>query len=119
MDLDVKAFVGNLEVIGNGIVHANSDQPLNLLIGGALEMTFEFKTDNENKEFQTRYRVENNQWIWELINYNNSLGTGVIRPINIGNLKDRRLFASFFIWTPNPNENNRIINYVIYLEKES
>lgn len=118
MDL-VTAFVGNLEVIGNGIVHVNENQPLNLLIDKNLEMSFEFIVDSNNKDSNTTTRIEGNKLIWELTNYTNSLGEGIILPIELGTLKERKMYASFFIWTPNEKETRRIINYAIYLEKEA
>jgi len=118
MDL-VTAFVGNLEVVGNGIVHVTEDQPLNLLIDKNLEMSFEFIVDSENKDARTSSRIEGKKWIWELTNYTNSLGVGLILPTELGMLKERKLYASFFIWTPNEKDGRRIVNYVIYLEKEA
>lgn len=117
MESFVTSFVGDLEVIGNGTVHTNNEQRLNLLIDGILEMEFEFLTDNENKDFQTSSRVEGSKWIWVLTNYTSSLGTGVLSPLHIGTLKERKLYASFWIMTPNTTDSWRIINYVIYLKK--
>lgn len=119
MELNVKAQIGNLEVIGDGTVHANMEQKLNLVIGGTLDMEFDFIQDKNDKEFRTKSRVDGGKWIWELTNYNNSLGTGVITPIEIGTLKARKLYVSFWIWTPEEGTGRRIINYVVYLEKEA
>jgi hypothetical protein len=119
MEINVKAQVGNLEVIGDGTVHVNMEQKLNLVIGGILDMEFEFLQDKNNKGFRTNSKVEGNKWIWELTNYNNTLGTGVITPIEIGTLRARKLYVSFWIWTPDEGIGRRIINYVVYLEKEA
>jgi hypothetical protein len=116
MEIKVKSFIGNLEIIGNGTVHSNEEQPLLLEID-TLEMGFIFVRDEKNKETRTESAVVGSRWNWELTNYVNSLGQGIISPVEIGTLKARRLFVSFYIWTPNEKENRRIINYVIYLEK--
>jgi hypothetical protein len=118
MTQKVKAYSGNLEIIGNGTAHVNSEQPLLLVIGGNLEMEFEFLSDSKDSEFRTSYRVEEGKWIWELTNYNNSLGSGIISPLQVGTLEERKLFVSFFVWTPNEKEGRRIVNYVVYQEKE-
>lgn len=110
----IKTFVGDLEVIENGIVHANNDQPLRLIID-ELEMTFHFNSDPENKQLSTISKVVDKNLIWELTNYTNPLGSGVISPLELGSLNNRKLYASFFVWTPNEYDGKRIINYVIYL----
>ncbi len=114
----VKAYMGDLEIIGDGTAHVNQEQQLSLVIDGKLEMGFEFLSDSKNSEFKTSYRVEDNKWIWELTNYNNSLGTGIISPLQVGTLDEKKLFVTFFVWTPNEKEGRRIVNYVVYQEKE-
>ena len=114
----VKAFTGNLEIIGNGTAHVNLEQPLNLVIGGNLKMEFEFIHDTKNSNFRTTYRVEDGKWIWELYNYINSLGSGIITPIQVGTLEERKLFVSFYVWTPDEKEGRRVVNYVVYQEME-
>lgn len=119
MDSLVKAKLGNLDVIGNGVVHTNTDQSLTLIIGGELEMEFVFVQDKSIKGFITKSKVEDKKWFWILTNYTNPLGTGVITPIEIGTLDGNKLYASFFIWTPEESSEKRIINYVVYIAKEA
>jgi hypothetical protein len=117
MTLNVKNFVGDLEVIHNGTIHVTKDKPLVLQIDD-LKMKFNFLIDNKEKSFHTNYFVKDDTLHWELTNYTNSLGTGIIEPVIIGTLKRRKLYASFFVWTPNANEERRIINFVLYLGEE-
>jgi len=117
METPVKAFVGDLEVISNGIAHVNKDLHLKLEID-TLEMEFHFISDQENKGLLTKSRVEGNKWIWELINYKSSFGSGLVSPIELGLLRDRRLCCSFYIWATDSEIDEKIISYGIYLKKE-
>lgn len=112
----VKAYAGNLEVIGEGNVHVSEERPLKLLIGKDLEMEFNFISDSSNKESKTSYRTEGEKWIWELTNYDNALGSGVLNPIEVGTLSARKLFVSFFSWRPDINSASRIVSYIVYQE---
>jgi hypothetical protein len=116
MENKVKAYAGNLEVIGEGNVHISEERPLKLLIGKDLEMEFNFISDSSTKKFNTSYRTEGKKWIWELTNYDNPLGSGVLNPIEVGTLNSRKLFVSFFSWRPNTNSENRIVSYIVYQE---
>jgi ribosome biogenesis protein Nip4 len=113
----VKAFIDDLEVIGNGTVHVSDEKKLKLYLEENMEMEFEFVEDKTTREFKAESKAEKNNLVWVLTNYNNPLGTGVITPIEIGNIRNRKLFASFFVWTPDESLDVRIINYVIYLKK--
>jgi hypothetical protein len=115
--MNVKSYIGNLEIIGNGNVHVSAENPLNLIIGNELEMEFIFLPDTKDKNFRTTYKTEGKKWIWELFNFNNPLGTGVLKPIEVGTLNAKKLFVSFYSWKPNENSEVRIVNYVIYQEK--
>ena len=112
---NIETFVGDLKVIKDGTVHISNESKLKLKID-TLEMEFDFISDTENKETKFDRVVNGNKWIWKLTNFNNSLGEGVLVPLAIGTLKNCKLFASFFVWTPDTNLGKRIINYVLYLK---
>ena len=117
--MNVKAYVGNLEVIGDGYVHISDDNRLSLVIGDELEMEFTFLVDTKDKSPRTTYKAEGKKWSWELFNYVNPLGTGLLKPIEVGTLNSRKLFVSFYSWKPNENLDKRLINYVVYQEREA
>lgn len=116
----VKAYVGDLEVVGNGIVQVTKDKNLLLVLGSILKMEFKFESDKENNEFSiNRHIGKNKRLIWTLTNFNNALGTGIINPIELGSLSKRKVFVGFFVWSPVPKSGNRIVNYTIYLGDKS
>jgi hypothetical protein len=94
------------------------EKKLKLYLEENMEMEFEFVDDKSTREFKAESKAEKNRLVWILTNYNNSLGTGVLSPIEIGNIRKRRLFVSFFIWTPDASRGFRLVNYVVYLKKE-
>ena len=108
---EIKAFTGDLEIIGNGLAPATKDMPVKIKIDD-LELEFEFVTDKTNNANVERRVVDKKLYI-VLTNFNNSLGTGMIEPIEFGHIKNRKLYVSFWIWTPSVEEGRRIINWTI------
>jgi intein/homing endonuclease len=114
MPVKVTAFVGDMEVIGNGIVQVSNSQQLILNIDN-LKMSFCFSSDTNNPSSKWSSVVEGDTLVWQLVNFNNSLGEGVLNQIKIGALNKRELFATFYVWTIDKNQGFRNVNYVIYL----
>lgn len=113
----IKTFVGDLEVIKDATVHLADDSKLTIIIE-TLEMEFDFISNKENKETKFERDVIGNKWIWKLTNFDNSLGQGILVPVEIGTLHNNKLFATFFIWTPDVKSGRRIVNYVLYIKNE-
>ena len=112
-----KTFVGSLEVIESKIVHVTMDNELSIQIDD-LNLFVTFINDKDDKSKVKREVV--NETTLRIIcnNFENSLGEGLLSPLEIGILGGRKLFLSFFVWTPNLSQGRRIINYCLYLEKE-
>jgi len=109
--LNLKSFTGDLEIVGNGVAPAIKGLPLRIKIED-LEIEFEFNTDKSNDTRIERRVVEKKLFI-VLTNFNNSLGTGIIDPMEFARLKNRKMYLSFWIWTPSSEEGKRIINWTI------
>lgn len=113
---DVKAFCGDLEVIGNGIAPSTIDLPLSIKIKD-LELMFRFETD-DSKEMKIEEKVNGKKLTLILMNFDNSLGSGVIEPVEFGFMDKRKLYLSYWIWTPSKNDAKRIINWTLLQGKE-
>lgn len=111
----VKAFVGDLEVIESGTVHVGLNRNLKLQIGNNMAMEFLFVEDKKKEKGSIKTRIDGKKMIWTLFNFENTIGEGIINPLEVGTFNDRRIYLSFYISTPNKDNENRIINYVIYL----
>lgn len=116
--INVKTLVGEYEILKSGVVHVSDANPLCLTIGN-LEMKFIFAVNISTSESSWEAKVDDNILIWKLVNFNNTLGQGLLTPLKLGKINNRELLASFFVWTPNLSEGLRIINYVLYIGKET
>ena len=96
---EIKSFCGDLEVIGNGIAPSTINLPLSIKIKD-LELTFEFDSDN-SKEMKVERRIDGKKLTLLLLNFDNSLGSGIIEPVEFGFLDNRKLFLSYWIWNVN------------------
>jgi hypothetical protein len=108
----IKSFVGELEVIGNGIVPALTEAKLRLAVN-ELQFEFEFVVDKEHTGFKVERKVIEKKLTFILTNFENSLGSGILNPLEIGHLNSKRLYISFWVWTPNLTEGIRLINWTM------
>ncbi|GEP52722.1 hypothetical protein FNO01nite_33940 [Flavobacterium noncentrifugens] len=115
--LKISSFVGEYEIVGNGCAPSLIDMPLKLKIN---DLTFEFNfiSDSDNKETKvTKRNVDGKVGIFDLINFDNPLGTGALTPWHIGTISGRKLYISFWIWTPSSNDGKRIIDWTLMLDQ--
>jgi hypothetical protein len=106
----ITSYVGDLEVIGNGIAPSNIESKLKLVLDD-LQFEFDFVSDKENKGYTIVRKVIEKKLSFILTNFENALGTGVITPLEIGHHSGKRLYISFWVWTPNASEGVRIISW--------
>lgn len=115
--LTIKSFVGEYEIIGSGFAPSLLDMPLKIKVED-LTLEFNFISDSDEKERKVKKRnVENKTAIFDFINFENQLGSGSIAPWHIGSITGRKLFISFWVWTPNPTDGKRIINWTLMLDQ--
>lgn len=108
----VCSFVGDLEVVGNGTAPSSIESKLKLVFDD-LQFEFEFVNNKDVNSHSINSMVVEKKLVFLLTNFNNSLGTGLIRPLEIGHHNGRRLYISFWVITPNPSEGLRIINWTM------
>lgn len=117
--LKITSFVGEYEVIGNGCAPSLLDMPLKINVED-LSFEFNFISDSNNKETKVmKKNIDEKAGIFELVNFDNSLGTGTLAPWHVGTLHNRKLYISFWVWTPNAKDGKRIINWTLMLAQNS
>lgn len=97
----IKIKIGELDVYEKGSLINTDGKNIEILLGSKHQFTAEFKfsTDTENKE--TRFEAYNINKIGiglNFINFNNSLGTGNVKPVKVGWLEGRSLFLNFRVY---------------------
>lgn len=115
--LTINSFVGEYEVIGSGFAPSLLDMPLKIKVE---DLTFEFNfiSDSEEKERKVKKRnVDDKTAIFDFINFDNQLGSGSIAPWHLGAISGRKLFISFWVWTPSPKDGKRIVNWTLMLDQ--
>jgi len=113
--MNIKTYIGNLEVIDTKIVHVTRNSNLSIKIEN-LSIIIEFLNDKNEENKINREIISNTTLKIKCNNFNNSLGEGVLEPIEIGILDNKKMYLTFFVWTPNISLENRIVNYCLYLE---
>lgn len=100
--------VNGLKVLCDGSLVVSKEHPISFHIG---EMTFIFDfISDETGEYNTRQEHTGNTMVTHLINFNNSLGTGLKEPTKMGTLSTgESLYFSFAVHSI--SENPRIFHY--------
>lgn len=111
--MEIKTFIGNKELIKSEMLHLDqSSVRINI---SDLTLIFEFKSDTAVVEKVAKEIVNDKTLKIKCYNLDNSLGEGVLAPIEIGFIDNKNLYLSFFVWTPNKSEGKRLLNYCLYL----
>ncbi|MCP1464412.1 DUF6864 domain-containing function [Pseudomonas sp. S3E17] len=92
---EVKAYVSGYEVVATGEVHA-LNSPIDFHITG-LKLRFSF--ENIKDGTTARFASENVDGVLniKLINFNNTLGEGVLSPLPIASIDGRDIAVTFYV----------------------
>jgi len=110
----VSVTTSGKELINSGIVHLDSNEVTFKVRN--LIFVFKFVVDKNESRFETEADAENNQLTFKLYNFNNSLGQGLLTPLQLGTLSGKKLFISFFVHTTDAENALRSFQYCFYLE---
>lgn len=100
----MKIKVGDYDVLETGSVVGNLNESIDFELNTDLIHTLKlFFVDDDNKKEQgvlaKKSDTESKVIEMTFTNYNNSLGTGNIKPISLGNYNGRTLFFNFRIYS--------------------
>lgn len=110
----IKSIVGNLNVIHSETVHLSEGRTLTVSLDDTLFFEFVFSGDETGKTNIKTSITNDNKLVVNCINFNNSLGEGILSPVNIGKYQGKQLLLTFFVWTPDSGQGKRIFNYCLY-----
>ena len=95
----VKVSTAGNEVIASGTVHLTEPE-VKFEVAG-LTIKYQFLSDSEGGRF--RAEVINGEMVISLFNFTNSLGEGLLKPIELGALNGRPLLATCYVNTSEGN----------------
>lgn len=104
--------VDGKELLDSAVVHATDKDDITIDINGLI-LKFEFEDDSDDKTTGYRGGVFGNTFTMTLRNFNNVLGDGVLKPLEVGFYKNRKLYLTFFVNTMNNKE--RRFEYNLFL----
>lgn len=114
--MKVSVNVENKELVHSSVVHIQDNQDIELDIEG-LKLKFIFVEDEADKSSGYRGSVEDNVFVMSLKNFNNGLGEGVLKPIELGHLNNRKLYVTFYVNTL--SNQDRRFEYNLFLGEKS
>lgn len=91
------------------------DLKIDLTADTTINIIFNFLYEKGDGIKTTKQSPENGKVVFNLTNYNNSLGTGVTEPIEIGLLNDKKIYIIFYVYRLG-KETLPILDVSLYLE---
>lgn len=88
---------------------------INLTDDVIINIIFNFYYENGGDIKTTIHSPENGTIILSLTNYTNSLGTGITKPVKIGDLNNKGIYIIFYVYRLGINE-LPILDMSLYLE---
>lgn len=95
----IRKFVDDLEVIDSGVIHTDKDS-IDFLIND-FKFRFLILKDDKNKKMRIESNIsEDNdqpQLTIKLLNFDNPLGSGYLRPTELVEFKGSKIYVTFFL----------------------
>lgn len=117
--MSIQKFSGNYRMLDSGSVLAWSpEEGIDFLVeaeGLCFELHLRFLSI-ENAQQLIRPEVEGNVITLTCVNFDEPLGSGTSRPIELAETNGKKLFTSFWAYAPG-NGAARKIDYTFYIEK--
>lgn len=116
-------YFGNFELMeSNSILYYDSDSPIELemVFSNQLSITIKFvveKNDSEKTDLKIDVDTEKNIIVYKCVNFNNPLGTGTTKPVEIGKIGGKNIFVHFWLYAMGKDSVSRKIEYSIWKEK--
>lgn len=111
--IDLKITVGGKEILYSGTVTSTNNADVCFEVAERIKVRLKFESEDDSSQ-RLRAEVENNELIFTLINFNNSLGTEFTEPLEIGTYQGRTLYLHLRVYAI--NSSNRVINHTWYLD---
>ena len=73
--------------------------------------------DSNNQRLDYVANAENNTIEYKCLNFNNSLGTGTSKPVEIGAFNGKKLYIHFWIYAMGNDRDTRRLEYSIWKER--
>lgn len=100
------------DIIANGIAHTFDRENFEIEIRG-LRFVFEFRTDSNGQRIEQEVMSATGLKLL-LYNFNNTLGTGLTSPLELGTLSNRKLYFAFLVGALSESS-IRTVTYTFFL----
>lgn len=117
MDIELAQGDG-YKVIGSGSVMTFEHKPLKITVDPKAKqpvtLIIQFKNAKDTKKQDIHTATTDNTLTITLQNYNNSLGTGTIKPVEIGTFNSDRLWMHFRVYALD-DKSDKLFFYTFYI----
>lgn len=117
MNSDIKISVDEYEVYDSGVVISHENKEILFEVKN-LKVKMMFSSNPEKKGYDAQISLTEDRscMLLKLINFNNSMGTGLTKPVEIGTTNGSRLFLQFIVYRLGDSD-SRMISYTWLIQK--
>ena len=102
---DIKIESPSITVVATGTTISFNNEPIAITYGppeDRLKLIIEFTEDEKNKELKVDYKTTDPQTLRVICtNFDNPLGSGTLKPIEVGTISRRKLYIHFRVYPLN------------------
>lgn len=103
------------DIISNGTVFQFEEEDLIFHLD-SLEFRLKFVSDNGNARAIGKYDESKNELCMQLFNYDNSLGIGLTKPMEIGTVNDKNIYFICRVYTLGKQKENHMVHYTFFID---
>ena len=122
---EIDCTTGEMSVISSGFgitYDKEADYNIHVRFGDTFSFTVRiiFGADEPDGKPKMQPEIDEQKKVITLkcLNFNDFIGTGTIKPMNLATYKGRKIYFNFWVRTPGNGE-NREIRYCFYIEGEN
>lgn len=119
--MKIEKTSGNHAILDSGSIitfdkEANLEFQIEMNASFQFSLLFKFES-NASEQHELKSDVTDNSITLTCVNFDNSLGTGTTRPIQLATFEGKKVYINFWVYALSEKSLRKIV-YTIYIEKD-
>ena len=117
--MKITTGINDFEILGSGTIISFKDETINFELSPQVKIILRFVQDNDVKDQKMDFRIINSNQIEILLtNFNNSLGTGNVEPLELATIDNKKIYLNFVVYSINEMI-SKTVHYTWYAREEN
>jgi ABC-type sulfate/molybdate transport systems ATPase subunit len=117
--MKITTGINDFEVLSSGTIISFKEESINFELSPQVKVILRFVEDKEVKEQKMDFKVINNNQIEILLtNFNNSLGTANVEPLELAIINNKKIYFNFVVYSLSGTV-SKTVHYTWYAREEA